>query len=273
MPPLRTFISGLVLVALAQACASAETLETTAASTTTAITVDADKTTVFGQPLQFLLMVRNNAPKDSSSVTPTNIQVVPIGQLASAYDVLEFTEGLVSLAPGQSLQLRGELKFKTDQEWQRYFHTTQAYELMVDATWSDNSKSGIRQPVSMLSSPLAVVTGGILGALLLTLFTHLSPLLRTQPENTGKTAGALLWSMLVSSLMGAILAMMIIAITRATASATLPVAIKVDDFVGGLMVGMLSHVLIPWLAEKLKAPVTKESGQAQAPDRKTEPTH
>ncbi|MEO8020423.1 hypothetical protein [Polaromonas sp.] len=244
-----------MLTALLAIPARAETA--TASASMATLSIDADKTAVFGQPLQFILVIRNNAATGGSAITPLSIQVIPIGRLASAYDVLNISDdvaGLRAIPPGHTLQLRKQLKPTESELWQRYFHTTQAYDVMVDATWADNSQAATRQPVTMLSSPAAVICGGILGALLLTLFTRLYPLLRSQPKNIEETTAALIWSMFASSLMGAILAMLIIAITRATSSITLPVAIKVEDFVGGLMVGMFSHVLAPWLAEKLSVP-------------------
>lgn len=221
------------------------------------LSIDADKTAVFGQPLPLILVIRNNAAAKGSGITPQSIKVIPIGRLADVYEDLDISDsatGFTAILPGETLQLRKQLALKKDQRWQRYFHTTQAYEVMVEATWADNSQAATRQPVTMLSSPAAVICGGILGALLLTLFTGLYPLLRSRPKNIEETTADLIWSMFASSLMGAILAMLIIAITRGTSSITLPVVIKVEDFVGGLMVGMFSHVLAPWLAEKLSIP-------------------
>lgn len=245
----------VLLGALPAAPARAQTASASASMAT--LSIDADKTAVFGQPLQLILVIRNNAARDGSAITPQSIEISPIGRLASAYGTLIISgsgAGLGTIQPGQTLQLRQQLQPTESQRWQRYFHTTQAYEVMVNATWADNSQAATRQPVAMLTSPAAVICGGILGALLLTLFTRLYPLLRAQPKDIEETTKDLVWSMFASCLMGAILAMLIIAITRATSSITLPVAIKVEDFVGGLMVGMFSHVLAPWLAEKLSVP-------------------
>lgn len=259
----KTLLTCLALLAALLATRALAATPASAASMAT-LSIDADKTAVFGQPLQFILVIHNKSPEGGSAITPTKIQVVPIGRLASAYDVQDVSVGATSIAPGQTLQLRKVLTPTASESWQRYFHTTQAYEVMVDASWADNSQGAVRQPVSMISSPAAVICGGVLGALLLTLFTHLYPLLRSQPKNMEETTAALLWSMFASSTMGAILAMLIIAITRATSSIALPVAIKVDDFVGGLMVGVFSHVLVPWLAEKLNIPGS-QGASAPAP--------
>lgn len=237
------------------------------------VTIDVDKSAVFGQPLQVIVKVQNEST-NGTAIALARISIEPIGRLANYYKTYESREdpkldqeGL-TVSSGETKPFRMILTPTDDALWQSYVHTTQDYEILVVLRWTNNTIETIRYPVHMSSSPMAVVVGGIVGALLLAMFTHIYEFVNrprifaADSSNPWRAARDRIvptlfrfWKALTgtvaSTLMGGILAILIIALTRATSSVALPIAIKVDDFLGGLLVGMFSHILAPWLAERL----------------------
>jgi hypothetical protein len=128
--------------------------------------------------------------------------------------------------------------------------------------------------VRVQSPTVAVFAGGVVGAFLLAVFAMMYGYLNagkarsTSAHGLHRLAGALVMlanettRLLAATLMGGILSLLIIALTRATTTVNLPIAVRVDDFVGGLLVGVLSHVFAPWMAERLKIASQKHASGA-----------
>ena len=111
------------------------------------------------------------------------------------------------------------------------------------------------EKVSVKSSTISVFLGGLAGAFIMALFFPVYESLsakRSVPasfkEIKDKSAPYLARLPLR---LGGLVAVMLIVITRSTTDLHLPIAIKVEDFFGGLIAGLLSLIFAKWLAQSL----------------------
>lgn len=97
-----------------------------------------------------------------------------------------------------------------------------------------------------LEPPLsAAIRGGIVGALLLAMFVPAYRILRS-PVNGYKVSGYsslnLIAQFLIYSIAGSVVAVTTILFIHRMGSANLPISISVNDYLGGIIIGLLSYV-------------------------------
>lgn len=262
-----------------------------AASAGIIVAVEADKTGVLGEPLNVAISITYHG-SPSSVVTVSGMEIQPMGVLRRYYkpldtavlesdsnfsDSKQFKE--ITVPAGQTVFFLQTLS-PSDKAWLKsLMNTAQDSELLVTIRFANQREDRRRLGIRVQSPTISVLAGGLAGAGLLSLFglmfAYLNapqtpiatpPLaIRDQLAEFALSVGVGTFRFAAATLMGGILAMLIIALTRATTAVTLPIAVRVDDFVGGLLVGVFSHIFAPWLAKKLNvgepgaAPLPSES--------------
>lgn len=139
-----------------------------------------------------------------------------------------------------------------------------------------------RKTLPFTSPNSAVITGGFCGALLWALFLALSRPMGRRRElslaswrevwnafNSGLPHHLInlilaTWDVLRASLLGSFVAMVLIIAAQSTEGFEPPISVHIQDFWGGLMIGILSVPLAKWIREKFGAPVVKTSDEAPA---------
>jgi hypothetical protein len=131
----------------------------------------------------------------------------------------------------------------------------------------DDSAS-ITTRIPVVPPLVAVFYGGMVGALMLALFRGLAPFLKVLPtftrrtpfswrellERAYQTTGLALSFVLVTTawlVLGGICAMMIIILTKASTGDLSPIKVEINDFIGGVLVGLLSFPVVKWLQKRL----------------------
>jgi hypothetical protein len=127
--------------------------------------------------------------------------------------------------------------------------------------------------IDFVSPKSAVILGGFFGALLWVLFLTISqpaPTAAPVPVKSWREvfaranrempqafvhAGRGLWRIVRSALLGSAVALVLIVMAQTTEGFDPPISVRIQDFWGGMMVGILSVPLAKWLREKLGAAV------------------
>jgi hypothetical protein len=115
----------------------------------------------------------------------------------------------------------------------------------------------VKLPVT--TSILYVFFGGLFGALLLVSFMLATKILKAAQGGTlnaaiaGWRQSALKWFLLYCAyaLNGFVVALLLVILSAGLSAFTIPVNIKLQDFSGGVMVGLFSVTLGKFIAEKL----------------------
>lgn len=124
--------------------------------------------------------------------------------------------------------------------------------------------------VRVLPPLVAVFYGGIAGALMLAVFRGLAPFRHGVPRRPLVMPGSWreFWHGLVPrafavarvlalsfawGVLGGISAIMIIILTKASTGELSPIQVEINDFVGGVLVGLLSFPVVNWLEKRLLA--------------------
>jgi hypothetical protein len=127
--------------------------------------------------------------------------------------------------------------------------------------------------IDFVSPKSAVILGGFFGALLWVLFLTISqPAPTTAPvpfkswrevfaranremPQAVVRVGQGLWRIVRSALLGSAVALVLIVMAQTTEGFDPPISVRIQDFWGGMMVGLLSVPLAKWIREKLGAAV------------------
>jgi hypothetical protein len=132
----------------------------------------------------------------------------------------------------------------------------------------ENYDLAVSKRVSVLPPLVAVFYGGMTGALLLALFRGLAPFHRAMPVRANEFAfsrEAFIKGLYLNAevavrfvlvtfawlILGGVCAIMIIILTKASTGDLSPIKIEINDFVGGVLVGILSFPVVTWLQKRL----------------------
>ena len=128
--------------------------------------------------------------------------------------------------------------------------------------------ASIATRIAIIPPIVAVFYGGMVGALLLALFRALAPFhgaLLTTVGRTQLSRHELLQSLYQKAslvfrvvlitfawvVLGGVCAIMIIILTKASTGELSPIKIEINDFIGGVLVGLLSFPVVSWLQKRL----------------------
>lgn len=120
---------------------------------------------------------------------------------------------------------------------------------------ADQSVVTVATPVSVRLRPTVwqVITGAIVGALLLALFAATSARVRVSIGLTGGSIGQRAGQLVLLWLGASVSAAMFILLTFRLKDAGAPITLTVNDFYGGIVIGVLGYFLTDWLANKVFA--------------------
>lgn len=140
-------------------------------------------------------------------------------------------------------------------------------ELRATLTWSRDDDLSFRTtsvsvPISLKAPISAVIFGGLVGALVLSIFTLTQRFLEKQdlPQNTlagvwethwVSRLGAVALRIVMQSVAGTLCAVVLITLANITDAGSPPIAVSVKDFWGGMVIGLFSVPLAKWVGTKL----------------------
>lgn len=240
-----------------------------------------EKPMVLGEPIVVLLSIRNVG---TSTMTLQNLKLEPIGLLSNVYT----KSCMVSLSDqtirSQESVNRTCLLPAGPVPAEVFLYSQNRYRALA------NVKVASRQdPLPMvlnlrLAMPeLAVIFGAFVGTMLLVLFSTSFSFLQTLPQapvdlSTLKKQTLTYLArlpirvvlsaveMVLRAVQGGVVAIILIVLSRSTIEIGAPIAVNVDDFWGGLLVGIFSVPLASWLATKMELSNNHPSVSVQIAD-------
>jgi hypothetical protein len=221
---------------------------------------------VLGEPIFVLLSVRNVGEKP---ITLQNLTIEAMGLLSRVYNKscnVSFSEQTIQPQKGinrtcslSAARVPAEI----------FLYRQDRFRILASvkiASYQDPLPMALNLQLAM--PEFSVVYGALVGTLLLVMFSTSFSYLQTFPRapkdlSTLKSQAAtylarlpirLLLStaeMVLRAIQGGVVAIILIVLSRTTTEIGAPIAVRVDDFWGGLLVGIFSVPLASWLATKL----------------------
>jgi hypothetical protein len=215
-------------------------------------------------------------PADNSMYIKS-VKVAPAGVLKSDYEEqakCSFKEQ--GIREGQSIAVpcilypkNGDIANRLVPGLGAIFSRTMVLEAEVKYIQHDeNYDASIATRIAIVPPLVAVFYGGMVGALMLALFRGLAPFHGALPTHVNSTplsrrklleglyrkASLVLRFVLVTFawlVLGGVSAIMIIIVTKASTGELSPIKIEINDFIGGVLVGLLSFPVVTWLQKRL----------------------
>jgi hypothetical protein len=231
-----------------------------------AVSVQMSESSQIPMTLSGLVTVKNQNP--SKKVTLALVKLKAHGRLLGVYGedkVLTIKDDELPLEKGASKDFPFELKPQRDPSWFEHasFRSGPA-EFYVSVTYYPDGEQS-KTTVDVLVKPEVttsiwyVVIGGFFGSVLLVLFMASSKLLAAaraeQMEavlaNIWRLSGK--WSLIVVAyaINGIVVALLLVLLSAGLSSFQMPIAFKLQDFSGGLLVGLFSVTLAKFVSDKL----------------------
>lgn len=121
----------------------------------------------------------------------------------------------------------------------------------VDKTATARSEATFfPKPISVKSPEWTIFVGGVIGAMLLAIFVAAERILKNPAEREQWLQT--LWVTLVMGLRGGLMAIVALLLGKTTQGVGSPVSLSVEDFAGGVLVGLFSYPLASWISSTLK---------------------
>lgn len=121
-------------------------------------------------------------------------------------------------------------------------------------------------PVVRVNAPqFGIFVGGLTGALMLAFFMWIERLL--SDPRARERWGISMLVMCALGLRGGLMAIMALLLSSTTQGSASPISLDVNDFSGGVLVGLFSYPLANWIASTLKLDGVSAFGRTQAPGR------
>ena len=230
----------------------------------------------YGDPIVIVVSIRT-----TRSLELGDLSLVPLGSLASVYGPPAKWEGRTcnTYRPERieaGIQIYSTCQLKATDGWKFWKPSTwilapatQRLALEIPVT-IDTKTPHYEEIVLPFKAPLeSIAIGGLIGALLLAIFTTIKGQLSKQLESVNieswrDASGVLLrfgswvvalapqlWRTILTAIMGAICALILILLAQVTDGINPPVSIRVQDFWGGIVVGLFSIPLSQWLFTQL----------------------
>ncbi|HRP20185.1 MAG TPA: hypothetical protein PK925_06115 [Alicycliphilus sp.] len=132
------------------------------------------------------------------------------------------------------------------------------------------------KPISVKSPEWTIFVGGVIGAMLLAIFVAAERILKNPAER--EQWPQTLWVTLVMGLRGGLMAIVALLLGKTTQGAGSPVSLSVEDFAGGVLIGLFSYPLASWISSTLKldgyfvgGSSDKGKGRSQGTNTRTDP--
>lgn len=223
---------------------------------------------VLGEPVLVLLSVRNVG---TSPLTVQSLKLQAVGLLSRIYtQPCDETFSEQTIQPQQRVNGTCSLVSMGIPK-EIFLYRQDRYQVLAKvkvASRTDPLPMTLTIRLAMPES--SVIYGALIGAMLLVIFSTSFSYLQTLPEapkdfsdlkNQAATYLARLpirfllsaVEMLLRAIQGGVVAIILIVFSRTTTEISAPIAVRVDDFWGGLLVGIFSVPLARWLATKLES--------------------
>jgi hypothetical protein len=106
------------------------------------------------------------------------------------------------------------------------------------------------KPVSIKSPEWTIFVGGVIGAMMLAIFVAAERILKNPDER--EQWPQTLWVTTVMGLRGGLMAVVALLLGKTTQGAGSPISLSVEDFAGGVLIGLFSYPLASWISSTLK---------------------
>jgi len=229
--------------------------------------VAAERGSKLPEQVQLRGVIKNGSKKP---IVITVLSLTPLGPLGKIYenDCPILIDNSIEVSPGGSSTFSCVLKPKDYVGiFEKAFATVETNQVSIAETriGSTTQRSTVVD-LKVGAANYIVALGGVVGALLLSCFASIQGYLSAAEQatvpppsrsqfltrfwNRAYASTRALLIILLRALNGGLIAIILIYITSGT-SETLPIAIRVTDFSGGILVGLFSYSLGRWLHEKL----------------------
>ncbi len=141
-----------------------------------------------------------------------------------------------------------DLGWENQAWWQNLFDVDLIPEVVI--TTADDQTTFFLKPISVKSPEWAIFVGGIVGALLLAFFVAAERILKNPADR--EKWGQTMWVTTVMGLRGGLMAIFALLLGSTTQSGGSPVSLSVEDFTGGVLIGLFSYPLASWISSTLK---------------------
>lgn len=209
-----------------------------------------------GEPI-YLAVVLKNTTNQAIKLKELRISIDPSVKGRFAKTTCKVNDGEPVIPANLSLEQQCHFVMKSGAfwsktgDWRNLFFAAEV-PLMVELVPSKEGLSKARYlPVVRINAgQFAIFAGGLVGALLLALFLWIERLLID--KNVREAWGRNLLVMGALGLRGGLMAIMALLLSTTTQGAGSPVSLSVNDFSGGVLVGLFSYPLANWISSTLK---------------------
>lgn len=240
---------------------------------------EAEGATVLDDVYPFTLTVTHRG--STRSVAPLRLYVT--GETARYFKSVDCMRPSFTLGDGDSVELACVMNAEAGRSrWIRALARTKTYPLLTEPSLASGSDGEVvKSPIAHVrinAGLLPICLGGFAGALLFVLFRMASTFLAISSDRACGGEGAFTAALkaiptaawcfcrhiveaVVFALRGLLVAMIFILLAQALGTSNLPLTVRVEDFWGGVIVGLFSLPLSTWLASKLQLPLSTSASQ------------
>lgn len=159
--------------------------------------------------------------------------------------------------------------------WQSVFGADLRPSVQVTVA-GDGGATFFPKPISVKSPEWTIFVGGVIGAMLLAIFVAAERILKNPAER--EQWPQTLWVTFVMGLRGGLMAIVALLLGKTTQGVGSPVSLSVEDFAGGVLIGLFSYPLASWISSTLKLDGNfvgrssdKGKGRSQGTSTRTDP--
>jgi hypothetical protein len=208
-----------------------------------------------GEPI-YLAVVLKNTTNQAVKLKELRISIDPSVQDRFVEPNCKVNDGEPAIPANLSLEQQCHFVMKSGAfwsktgDWRNLFFAAEV-PLAVELEPPKDLPTARYLPVVRINAgQFAIFAGGLAGALLLALFLWIERLLTN--KNVREAWGRNLLVMGALGLRGGLMAIMALLLSTTTQGAGSPVSLSVNDFSGGVLVGLFSYPLATWISSTLK---------------------
>ncbi|NYE24529.1 hypothetical protein [Pigmentiphaga litoralis] len=233
------------------------------------VTLSMDETDYIPGPISGRIIVKNTR---NERLTISDWNVYIIGSLSSLYSQSKITTGEIKVEPNSAYTL--DVYLRPGRKPTMFEHITfrsgptkMTVNLIYFADGMKSGQTNYSLQAELKTSPFYTIAGGFFGALLLIVFVIVSKIIYVAQKNEltaliSKLPFLCVKWFIVSiayAVNGLIVTILLITLSAGLMAFQLPISFKLQDFSGGLIVGLFSITLGKFLADKLAVAIPSRS--------------
>lgn len=233
------------------------------------ITLTTGDRVLMRESIAVLVRVENLSSKNTLTLQSIDVDALPPLKKAYPSKCLKENFETISILPGDSRSISCELKPNIEARNIFLINRQNEFHLLVTSKLASKSDSNqFLHPIKIYKPETDVIFGSIIGVILLSVFLAIHGI---RTDSNLQIAGFKIESnrffifikyLLLDTISGAITAIFLLALTHSSKSSAAPINISVEDFWGGLVIGIFSIPLSKWIVQKVQTfePVNEKIG-------------